>query len=275
MKILALVGNRPNHLAFCQKLVAMHAVSSIVISENIVKNKKRSPFEKLNLLLNRVAFRLVGAELNQAWQEILNRYIASFNPLNVPSIIRVNNINEAQVLVEIHKVQPDLVLVMGTNLVSKHTIAAAAQYGKIMNLHTGISPYIKGGPNCTNWCLSENLLHLIGSTALWLDAGIDSGALIASERTPLNGSESLTELHWKVMEHAHDLYLRVIDKFISGKMLPILPQNEIGEGKTFYTREWNWRATLRAKQNYRKNFGTATFQSQNLWPEVKLFPLRD
>jgi methionyl-tRNA formyltransferase len=42
---------------------------------------------------------------------------------------------------------------------------------------------------------------MIGSTVMLLDDGIDSGNIIASARTPLNGRESLLELHIKVIDH--------------------------------------------------------------------------
>jgi len=37
------------------------------------------------------------------------------------------------------------------------------------------------------WCLAKNWLHLIGNTVMWIDPGIDSGDLLSTERTPLDG----------------------------------------------------------------------------------------
>jgi len=49
---------------------------------------------------------------------------------------------------------------------------------------------------------------VIGNTTMWLDLGIDTGAVIAviaTERTALTGSESLKVRHLKVMDPGHDL----------------------------------------------------------------------
>lgn len=46
---------------------------------------------------------------------------------------------------------------------------------------------------------------------MWIDEGIDTGNIITTEQTPLRGNESLFQIHLKVMDHAHDLYLRSIE----------------------------------------------------------------
>src|SRR5206468_12540277 len=109
--------------------------------------------------------------------------------------IQVADINAPEVLALVEREKPDLVVVSGTNLLKPPLIAKIRETGKVVNLHTGISPFIKGGPSCTNWCLALRRFDLIGNTVMWLDAGIDSGAIIATERTPLTGRESLLELH--------------------------------------------------------------------------------
>src|SRR5207253_2541544 len=119
-------------------------------------------------------------------------------------LVRVRNINDTATREFLQQLRPDLVTVAGTNMVGPTLLAEASEGRGVVNLHTGLSPYVKGGPNCTNWCLAEGTFHLIGNTVMWLDPGIDTGRIIASERTPLAGDEDLAELHWKVMEHAHD-----------------------------------------------------------------------
>lgn len=152
----------------------------------------------------------------------------------------------------VERERPDLVLISGTDLLRKATLDRLP--AKAMNLHTGISPYIKGGPNCTNWALALGEFDMIGNTVMWIDAGIDSGAIIATERSPLSGRESLADLHIRVMDHAHDLYRRAVERFVQGKPLPSVPQNDIGKGRLFLSRQWNSVAMLRAAFNYRYRY---------------------
>jgi methionyl-tRNA formyltransferase len=181
---------------------------------------------------------------------MLGRYNERYAAFPEAPLLQVSDVNAAEVKELVKRERPDLVIVSGTNLLKEPLIRAILASGKVMNLHTGISPYVKGAPNCTNWCLAIGRFDLIGNTIMWLDSGIDSGNLIATERTPLDGSESLLDLHIKVMEHGHDLYLRCIARFVAGYRLPDVPQGQIGPGSLYLTKDWTPRRILRAVWNY-------------------------
>jgi methionyl-tRNA formyltransferase len=204
------------------------------------------------------------------------RYLQLYPKLPEVRTIHVNNINDEATTRLLQEEQPDLVIVSGTNLVNGKTMESAPAKTRFINLHTGISPFVKGGPNCSNWCLAEKSFHLIGNTVMWLDLGIDSGNIITTEQTQLDGRESLFELHWKVMEHAHDLYGRVIDALDRGQKLPSVPQESIGAGRTFYGAEWNGLAARRALKNFRQHYAKF-FQKQSTQNTkqvgLKLIPL--
>ncbi len=250
MKTVILTGNQSNQRALCHKIAAVSEIAAIVVSENIPR-KKPSLTKQARTFLNRVGNRLAGREFVETWFKMLGEYDAQFPSFPDVPLIRVRNVNDAATIETLEKYAPGLTIVSGTNLVGKKVIGASQ---KIVNLHTGISPYVKGGPNCTNWCLAKNWFHLIGNTVMWLDLGIDTGKLITTEQTPLSGSETLFELHLKVMNHAHDLYVRAIHKIAEGKEVPSIPQGEIAEGTTFYTADWNAATQRNALKNYAANY---------------------
>lgn len=250
MKAVILTGNQGNQKALCHKIAEVCDVAAIVVSENIPR-RKPSLTKKAQTFLNRVTGRLAGREFVETWLKMLREYDAQYPEFPDVPLIRVKNVNDAAALETLERYAPDLTIVSGTNLVGKKAIKASR---RIVNLHTGISPYVKGGPNCTNWCLAKNWFHLIGNTVMWLDLGIDTGKLIATEQTPLDGSETLYELHWKVMEHAHDLYVRAVRRIGEGREVPSVPQSEIAEGATFYTADWNAAAQRAALRNFRDDY---------------------
>jgi hypothetical protein len=141
------------------------------------------------------------------------------------------------------------VLVSGTNLLSDATINTLPQ-ARIMNLHTGLSPYIKGGPICTHVCLSLGRPDLIGNTVMWIDKGIDSGNILLSERTPLTGHESLGEMLIKNVEHGQALYLRAVSAYLTGRPLRAISQKEMGEGRVFLGHDWGPAKSGAAMLNY-------------------------
>lgn len=253
MRVLILTGNASNQVALCHKLQDCCEIVAIVLSENIPR-KRVSAFEQPNLLWNKIINRIVGYPLVMAWKQLQHTYHAQYPHYPHVPLVRVKNINDTATLQAIETYLPDLIVVSGTNLVGKKIIELAAQGKGIVNLHTGISPYIKGGPNCTNWCLAEKKYPFIGNTVMWLDAGIDTGKIIATEQTPLTGGETLYELHWKVMEHAHHLYKKVICKISHGEAVPAVPQNSIASGTTYYTKDWGGRAMLKAIMNFKYSY---------------------
>lgn len=277
MRVIILTNNQGNQVALCNKISRECEIAAVVISRNIPR--KTPDFSKRVInFFNRLAGRLIGGEFVKVWFEMLEKYDSLYPHLPTEDVINVANINDTETLEIIQKSAPDLIIVSGTNLVGKKIIRLAEKGKGIVNLHTGISPYVKGGPNCTNWCLAEKWFHLIGNTVMWLDAGIDTGKIISTEQTPLDGTENLFELHWKVMEHAHDLYVRAIRSLAEGKEVPSVPQNSIGKGRTFYTADWNSAAMRRALENF-KGYYSAYFadtkKQKRLTSELQLVRLSD
>jgi folate-dependent phosphoribosylglycinamide formyltransferase PurN len=250
MKAVILTGNQGNQRALCHKIADVCDVAAIVVSENIPR-RQPSLTKKFQTFASRIGNRLTGREFVETWVKMLGEYDARFPAFPEVPVIRVKNVNDAAAIDALEKYAPDLTIVSGTNLVGKKAIQVSR---KIVNLHTGISPYVKGGPNCTNWCLAKNWFHLIGNTVMWLDLGIDTGKIITTEQTPLDGRETLFELHWKVMEHAHDLYVRAVRKIGEGQAVPAVPQSAIAEGTTFYNADWNASAQRAALRNFRDDY---------------------
>lgn len=253
MRVVALIGEAPNHRALVSKLSKCADVVGVVLSQNIPKKPRPRTARQL---LNKLAGRTVGAPLVNAWFGVLGRFAREFPELPPVPIARTRNVNDPETFAFLERHQADLVVVSGTNLVGKKLIAWAETRAGIVNLHTGLSPYVKGGPNCTNWCLATGQFHLIGNTTMWLDAGIDTGALIATEKTPLTGKEDLAALHRAVLDHAHDLYLRSVRAVVRGDA-PKVPQSTIAEGTTYYSADWNARRMVAALANFKLKYRRA------------------
>jgi hypothetical protein len=81
---------------------------------------------------------------------------------------------------------------------------------------------------------------------MWIDSGIDSGNIILSDVVRFTGNEDLSEIHVKVMEHAHDLYLKVVGALEKNpESCPSVPQKSIGPGRVFYNKAWNFRSQMK------------------------------
>lgn len=234
-----------NQRALAHRLAEHLPIAAIIVCQ---PPPPRQP--SLSAKIGRLARGMVGLPLRKAWFGMLGHYERRFTDFPKKPALTVADINDPAVHAVIASIEPDLAIVSGTNLLKQPLIEAIGRTGTIINLHTGISPYVRGAPNCTNWCLATGRFDLIGNTVMWIDEGIDSGNLIATEQTPLDRTENLTQLHIKVMDHAHDLLVRCTRRWLAGKNLPNVPQREVGSGNLFLNRHWNARAAAKAVVNF-------------------------
>lgn len=252
MKIYAIFGNGANQSALAHRLNKDIQLAHIAKVHLERKGKRK--------ILRSVVSRTFAYWLHKSWNSMMKHYEMRFIDWpDLPTSLH-SSANAELLLNLIERENPDLVLVSGTDLLSSSSLNRIST--KVMNLHTGISPYIKGGPNCTNWALALNEFDLIGNTIMWIDPGIDTGSIITSERTPLTGKESLIELHIKVMDHAHDLYSRAVKAFVQGVNLPSVPQNSISKGRLFYTRDWDSISMIKATINFKFKYGSIYIRSE-------------
>lgn len=233
-----------NQKALAHKVASRFELAGVVIEKRAVRRRLLS-----RRTAKRIFERLFFAEADDCWRRLLARYQERFLEFPDVETLTVENINCGETAELVRRSGATVVLVSGTRLVRERLLSLPLERG-ILNLHTGLSPYVRGGPNCTNWCLAEGNFHLIGNTVMWIDAGIDSGNIITTDFVPLTGDENLDEIQWKVMEHAHELYLDAVAVLIdSPETCPSIRQDSIGNGTTYYTRSWGWRQRKRLLTN--------------------------
>lgn len=233
-RILCWVGNAPNHRALVAKLAEQYEIAGVVID-----NKKSMVGKKsIPQLLKKIYHKWKFGRIDAAWTALQDHYRKKYPEWPATRLLFTDSVNSEEAYAFTRELNPDLVIVSGTALVREPMVTLPLPIG-IMNLHTGLSPYIKGGPNCTNWCIANNEWGLIGNSIMWLSAGIDSGNIICTERTELADEKELSAIHLRVMEHAHDLYLRSI-RYVLSQEPPYqsVPQSSLGKGKLYLTRMW-------------------------------------
>jgi folate-dependent phosphoribosylglycinamide formyltransferase PurN len=267
MRIVLWVGAEANQKALANKIQQRFPIEGIVAE---VKTVKRS------ITVQKFAEKLIEkvflGRIGKAWFHMLNYYQKLYPVFPSVPTLQVKNINDSDAFEFTRQLRPDLIIVSGTRMIKEKMLSLEPRIG-ILNLHTGLSPYVKGGPNCTNWCIATKQFHLIGNTVMWIDKGIDSGNILSSEFTAFTGDERLNETHIKVMEHAHDLYLRSIEYLESGKRNS-KQQSDIGKGTTYFTRQWGLKEKINLLRYYR-HFKTCIIsgEAKRRQGEVKTIPL--
>ena len=225
MKLIIFIGNANHHKFLAQEINKKHHITKIFIDKKVnTKNPNSS-------LINKIT----SVYISHTWKKLMNFYKKKLNQFPSEKISFVDDINYLSEK-QLSNYEYDFVIVSGTSLLRKKLIKSLGAK-RILNLHTGLSPYVNGGPNCTNWCIAKGDFHLIGNTVMWLDEGIDSGNIISSEKTKVKHDDEYFNILKKVVENGHKIYLEVINNL--DKNLHSVKQEKIGVFKTYYTRQWN------------------------------------
>ncbi len=248
-KLFLMLGDTPEQIALAYKLSQQFNLSGIVLEQ---KKSKSLGEVSIGFLFRKAIEKTFYGQLDRTWIQLQAAYQKSYPECpNIP-LRQVDDINSNETLDFYREVGGDLIVVSGTSLIKGDVLELNPKLG-FVNLHTGLSPYVKGGPNCTNWCLANAEFYLIGNTVMWLDAGIDSGNIISTECVDFKGSESLYQLHEKVMESSHNLYMRSIQAILENPTsVPSVPQASIAKGNTYYNRMWGLSQKRSALSNMAK-----------------------
>lgn len=132
-------------------------------------------------------------------------------PTEVPCC-QVENINAPAAVAFLRDLAPDMVCVNGTNLLRKPMLDLIGDIPLgIINLHTGLSPYSRGG-NCNLFMLLEGLPEYVGVTIHHIDPGIDSGDLIITARPELEPTDSYETIDVKTFRLGIDAMLQAVQQ---------------------------------------------------------------
>ena len=248
LKIVIWCGAAANQKALANKMVGEFEILGIVIDTHSGKNKRKKPNQLLGIFWDRFRFHTIY----KAWINLMKYYDKHFPAWPDVPIIKVSDINDTATENFTKHIQPDLIIVSGSGLIREPLISIPTSKG-IINLHTGLSPYVKGGPNCTNWCIANNTFHLVGNTIMWLNAGIDTGNIITTETVDITKTKNLNEAHQVVMDHAHGLYLKAIQYLLETEPpYNSVQQNSIDRGQLYLTKMWTARKRKQLLRNWKR-----------------------
>ena len=114
--------------------------------------------------------------------------------------------------------RPDVVFVFGTGILRQELLSAFD--GRIINIHLGLSPYYRGaGTNF--WPLVNREPEYVGATIHYLDAGIDTGPMLAHARPSILHGDGPHDIGNKTIVAAADALLRAAAAHLAGTARPV------------------------------------------------------
>jgi len=166
------------------------------------------------------------------------------DPAAVVRQVEGNGCNDLVEVSEMVALQPDVVLVFGTGILRGTLLSRFA--GRIINIHLGLSPYYRGaGTNF--WPLVNREPEYVGATIHYLDAGIDTGPILAHARPSIAAGDGPHDLGNKTIVAAARLLVDAAQAHLEGRVTAS-PQH--GGGHLYQRKDFSAAAVRRLYANF-------------------------
>lgn len=176
-----------------------------------------------------------------------------------PDLVRfVPSHNGPECISLLEQLRPDIVLVYGTLIIGRKVIASAK---RIINLHTGFSPTYRGSDTIF-WPLHNNEPDNVGVTVHRLDAGVDSGPILARGKPSMERGDDEDRLFAKAVMLGAELLCRAVRREVEGTARPLA--QDLAQGQEYRSVD----RTLAAELRTRKLLKSGAFvEARSSWSE--------
>ncbi|HUH93123.1 MAG TPA: formyl transferase [Casimicrobiaceae bacterium] len=176
--------------------------------------------------------------------------------VNVPSV------DHRDVVAMADRLRPDVIAVFGTSLI-RGPLLTRGRLG-IFNLHGGLSPHYRGA-DCTFWALYNGEPAQVGCTLHRIDAGIDTGTLIAHVSPEVTERDDELTLFWRGVRDSAEAYVEMLDRLERGEALG---QRQPERGRLYQVRQRGWREERELARRMRNGL----LKGLALPPRVRWYP---
>ena len=143
----------------------------------------RRRFQRLGLIpvLGQILFQLIvlpalKVQSKRRLKEIASKYGLDDTPIPEALISRVDSVNSEHTRVLLKSLNSSVIVVNGTRIISIETLQSTSS--PFVNIHAGMTPAFRG-VHGAYWAMAQDLPDLCGVTVHLVDAGIDTGKILA------------------------------------------------------------------------------------------------
>jgi methionyl-tRNA formyltransferase len=161
---------------------------------------------------------------------LIKEYGLEDDPFDSKRTHRVTSVNNEDCRQLLEQLQPGIVVVNGTRIISKKILACTNAV--FINMHVGITPWYRGSHG-GYWALYNNDVENFGTTIHIVDGGVDTGRILKQVFVKPTKADNFTT--YPVLQVAEGIngMKEVISAIIQNNIIPVNPEN--GEkGKMYY-----------------------------------------
>jgi len=166
-----------------------------------------------------------------------------------PIFIEKGDINLEHHVNDIIKLEPDLIISYGCSIIKSRLLTVFEN--RFINIHLGLSPYYRGsGTNF--WPFVNDQLYLIGTTFMYIDAGVDTGEIIHQLRADICYQDSIHQIGNRLIKDSFVECIDIIKQFNSLERLKPLDFDKSNE-KYYRNKDFTEDAIKLAYKNINDN----------------------
>ncbi|MDY3547628.1 formyl transferase [Riemerella anatipestifer] len=223
MKIVILSGKGESTLYIYNGIKDDVNIENVIITDSISrKDLLKRRLKKLGYItvINQLIFQLVIVSLlsffsRKKYNKLKFNLGLDDTPIFNEKIIYTGKVNSNETIQTLKKLNPDLVLVNGTSIISNKVLNSIPAV--FINTHVGITPQYRG-VHGGYWALYNDDKDNFGVTIHIVDKGIDTGDILYQASTTPNGNDNFITYPLYQYAQALPLIKRAINDFKSDNL---------------------------------------------------------
>ena len=216
----------------------IHEISAVILEKPVDKMQMiKRRVKKLGLVkvLGQLAFQTVVVKIlsfagRKRRIELITQLNLDTTPIPGQKVKHVETVNDEACVEFIKDFKPDLILVKGTRILSKKVLASASS--PFINMHVGITPLYRG-VHGAYWAFANNDKANAGTTIHYVDAGIDTGNIIAQKRIEITSRDNFVTYPLIQIAAGIELLKAAIPAVLAGS-IKTLTELPAGSSKLWY-----------------------------------------
>lgn len=120
-------------------------------------------------------------------------------------------------LAQLRELRPDLVVVLAYGQILPQALLDIPAHG-CLNIHTSLLPRWRGAAPI-QWAILEGDAQT-GTTIMRMDAGLDTGGIVATRLTPIGPEDTAQTLHDRLATLGAELLVETLPRYVRGELPP-------------------------------------------------------
>jgi methionyl-tRNA formyltransferase len=154
--------------------------------------------------------------------ELITQHGFDASPIDPSRVTHVASANAPETHALLRELAPRVVLVSGTRILSRDTLAAAPAPARFVNVHAGITPLYRG-VHGGYWALVDRRPDACGVTVHLVDEGIDTGAILGQALIAPTARDCFVTYHYLQLAAALPLLRAALRDLRDGRVRTVAP----------------------------------------------------